>query len=288
MLFRFQVQGPQANELVESVFGGPLPATKFFHSTPVTLDGRSFRALRHNMAGQAGYEFIGQWADGEANQEILMNAGEPLGMVRIGALAYPTSSVESGWIPAPVPGIYTGASTGPYRAHASLYSFEGQQPLHGSFFSENIEDYYSSPFEVGYGRSISFDHDFIGRDALLAARDDVPRAKVTLVFDPADVSEAMGEDPGFVLSLAQHRVESDAGLVGVTQMTASIDPIGRLLALALVDRAHAEPGTEVEVVWGEHPGPETAPDADLGFPTIHAEVQPAPYDAHARMAYRRS
>jgi vanillate/3-O-methylgallate O-demethylase len=31
-LFRYQIQGPQARELVETVFGGPLPPWKFFPS----------------------------------------------------------------------------------------------------------------------------------------------------------------------------------------------------------------------------------------------------------------
>jgi hypothetical protein len=50
---------------------------------------------------------------------------------------------------------------------------------------------------------------------------------------------------------------------------------------------YATPGTEVTVVWGEHPGPGTDTDADLGFPRIRATVAPAPYDAHARTEYRR-
>ena len=41
-----------------------------------------------------------------------------------------------------------------------------------------------APYELGYGRSISFSHDFIGRDALLKAEDTVRRTKVTPVFDP--------------------------------------------------------------------------------------------------------
>ncbi len=47
------------------------------------------------------------------------------------------------------------------------------------------------------------------------------------------------------------------------------------------------PGTEVTVVWGEHPGADPDPDADLGFPRIRATVAPAPYDSHARTRYRR-
>ena len=36
----------------------------------------------------------------------------------------------------------------------------------GRFFSEDIEDYYVSPYDLGYGKSIAFNHDFIGRAAL--------------------------------------------------------------------------------------------------------------------------
>ena len=185
---------------------------KFFHSVPVTLAGRRFRALRHTMAGQDGYEFIGDWQDGAAVKEALLTAGEPLGLVHVGALAYPTSGVESGWIAAPVPAIYTSPDLAGYRNHLGLYSFEGQNPLYGSFFSDSIEDYYVSPYELGYGRSISFGHDFIGRDALLKAKDTVRRTKVTLVFDPADAALAIAPGQELALSNGRYRVESGGQL----------------------------------------------------------------------------
>ncbi|WP_326725047.1 aminomethyl transferase family protein [Streptomyces sp. NBC_00243] len=287
-LFRYQIQGPLASDLVERAFGGPLPPTKFFHSSPVTLDGMDFRALRHGMAGQAGYEFIGPWQHAEAVKEALLRAGEPLGLVQVGAFAYATPSVESGWIPSPVPGIYTDPDLLDYRKHIALYGVEGQRPLGGSFFSENIEDYYCSPYELGYGKMISFNHDFIGRDALQKAKDNVARKKVTLMFNTDDVRKALGDDPGFVLSYSRNRVESGSALVGMTCQTASLDPVGTILSLTLIDKEYAEPGTEVSVVWGEHPGPGTAPDADLGFPRIRATVQPAPFNQHARTLYRRN
>jgi vanillate/3-O-methylgallate O-demethylase len=290
-LFRYQIQGPLALELIGKVFGGPIPETKFFHSTPVTLDGRAFKALRHGMAGQAGYEFIGPWEHAAYVHEAFVTAGEPLGLVQVGALAYATPSVESGWVPSPVPGIYTDRELAEYRAWLPLFGIEGKRPLGGSFFSADIEDYYVSPYELGYGKMIHFGHEFHGRDALLAARqDDSLRKKVTLVLDPDDVRRVLGagEDPGFVLSYARHRVETSAGMAGVTMQTASIDPVGTVLSLTLIDPAHAAPGTEVNVVWGEHPGPGTDPEADLGFPRIRATVQPSPYDRHARTEYRRN
>jgi hypothetical protein len=81
-------------------------------------------------------------------------------------------------------------------------------------------------------------------------------------------------------------VEAGTELAGMAYHTASLDPLGAVLALAVIDKRHAGPGTRVTVSWGEHPGPGTAPDADLGFPRIRATVAPAPYSDYARTAYR--
>jgi len=284
-LFRLQIQGPLALEVVAKAFGGPLPETKFFHSTPVSLLGAQFRALRHGMAGQPGYEFIGDFADHELVKDALLAAGAEFGIVHIGALAYSTNGVESGWIPSPTPAIYTDPALEGLRRSISLYSYEGQKPLYGSAFSERIEDFYVSPWELGYGRSIHFDHDFIGRDALAAAKETVRRKKVTLEFDPADAAAVIGAE-GFFNWYPRMRIEHGGRAVGFTHSVSRIAPIGKVLALSIVDEGSAAPGTQVEVVWGEHPGLGTPADADLGFPRIRATVQPAPYSEFARTAYR--
>jgi glycine cleavage system aminomethyltransferase T len=290
VLFRYQVQGPGARELVEAVFNGPLPPSKFFHSIPVTLDGRDFQALRHNMAGQDGYEFIGPWEHGAFVKDALLSVGAKFGIAAVGALAYASASVESGWVPSPVPAIYTDPDLADYRSWLPLFGIEGKRPLNGSYYSDNIEDYYVSPWELGYGRSISFNHDFIGRDALRAARETAPRTKVTLVLHPQDVNAVLGEDHGYYLTYARHRVEradGHADLIGLTHQTATLDTAGTILALTLINKDHATPGTQVMVIWGEHPGAGTAKDADLGFQKIRATVAPAPYDAYAATQYRR-
>ena len=285
VLFRFQLQGPHALELVERVFGGPLPKTKFFHSTPVTLGDRTFRALRHGMLGQAGYEFIGAFADGEFVKDALLTAGKEFGLACIGGLAYATNGIESGWIPTPTPGIYVAPELAEYRRWLSLYSFEGQKPLHGSFRSDNIEDYYVSPYELGYGKSISFNHDFIGREALEKARDRVRRSKVTLVFNAAEVHDVFGKEPDYTLSYARYKVECGSDLAGMTFYSAYIHPQGTILGLALVESKYAAPGTEVTVVWGEDLG-SGATDSSASYKRLRAKVQPAPYNEFARTQYR--
>lgn len=284
-MFRYQVQGPRAMELMERVLGAPPPAVKFFHSEEVTIAGRKLRAFRHGMAGQPGFELLGQWEDNDAVKQTLLDVGESSGLTQVGGLAYYTNGIESGWIPTPTPGIYSDPELEDYRKFVPLYSYEGQKPIHGSFYSDNIADYYVSPYELGYGRSIAFNHDFIGREALEKAKDSYRRKRVTLVYNAEDVKAVIG-DPGYLLRYPRDRVEVGGELAGLAMYTANFPAHGTLLSLALVDKAHAEPGTEVSVVWGEHPGAGAPADAHKAMPRIRARVQPSPYDQVARTSYR--
>ncbi|GAA0505330.1 hypothetical protein Ade02nite_71580 [Paractinoplanes deccanensis] len=132
------------------------------------------------------------------------------------------------------------------------------------------------PHRPHHGRLVHLDHDFIGRDALVKAKDNVRYAKVTLVFANDDVRRVLGDD--FVLSSARQRIETGEGSIGTTYHTASQHPYA-VPALSLVAPEHATPGTRVSVVWGDQAG------SDL--PRIRATVQPAPYNEHARTEYRR-
>ncbi len=287
-LFRYQIQGPHAMALSERLFGGPVPKTKFFHSTPVSLDGRGFRAFRHGMAGMPGFEFLGDWKDAEFLKDAILRTGEEFGLVHVGGKAYYTNGIESGWIPTPTPGIYDAPELQAYRDWLSLFSYEGQKPLHGSFFSNDIADYYVSPWELGYGKMVAFNHDFIGREALEATRDTARRRKVTLVLDTGDVARAMGADLDYLNTYGRYRIEAGGRMVGMSFQTGMIGPLENVLSLSLVDAEFAEPGTQVELVWGEHPGPGHDPDADFGFQRIRATVQPSPFNDHARNSYRRN
>lgn len=289
VLFHYEIQGPRALELVEQVFGGPLPKTRFFHSATVSLDGRTFQALRHGMTGQPGYEFVGDWKDAEFVKQRLLEAGEPFGLVQVGSMAYSVNNMESGWMPMPVPGIYTAPALKQYREALSALSFEGLIPLHGSFFSESIDDYYCTPYELGYGKLISFNHDFVGRKALEEARDHTTREKVTLVLDPQQVRHVWGgPDLQFEQSFGRYRVEAGDQVIGIACSTGSVPGPSTILSLAVIDKRYAAPGTELTFVWGEHPGPGNDPDADAGFARIKATVAPTPYNEYARTQYRKN
>ena len=284
-MFRYQVQGPKAMEVVQRALGAAPPAVKFFHSEEVTIAGRKLRAFRHGMAGQPGFEFLGRWDDNDAVKAALLDAGAASGMIQVGGKAYYTNGIESGWIPTPTPGIYSDPALEDYRRFVSLFSYEGQKGIHGSFYSDDIADYYVSPYELGYGRSIAFNHDFIGRQALEEAKTKQLRTRVTFVYNADDVKDVMG-DPGYLLRYPRDRVEVGGELVGLAMYTANFARHGTLLSLGLVDTRYAEPGTEVSIVWGEHPGAAGAIDAHKEFPRIRATVQPSPYNLFARVGYR--
>ncbi|TIU03927.1 MAG: aminomethyl transferase family protein, partial [Mesorhizobium sp.] len=114
-------------------------------------------------------------------------------MIQVGGRAYLTNSLESGWLPRPLPAFYSGKSTAGFRKWLSADEIDANVSLGGSFFSENIEDYYFSPYDVGYGKIVKFDHDFIGRKALEAQVADgqtTANRKVTLQWNGDDVAKA--------------------------------------------------------------------------------------------------
>ncbi len=120
------------------------------------------------------------------------------------------------------------------------------------------------------------------------AKDQVRRTKVTLVLNVDDVHKVYGQDVPFNLTYARHRIEAGSKMVGMTFYTAYIGPVGTMLALSLIDKEFAAPGTQVTLVVGEHPGAGTDPDAELGFHRIRATVQVAPFNEHARQQYRQN
>ncbi len=302
-VYRYEVQGPGALDVIQDAIEGELPTVKFFHGARVRIAGKEVRALRHGMAGEPGFEFVGPWADHEAVHEALLKAGAKHGMVQVGGRAYLTNTLESGWLPRPLPAIFTGDSTAAHRQWLSATSHDAKASLGGSFCSENIEDYYFTPFDLGYGRILKLDHDFIGRDALEAQLADgtaEANRKVTLVWDREDTARAFGSmfdaEIGakyFNLPLANYatyqydRVETTGGAYAGRSNYVGYSANERsMLSIAVVDAADAEPGTEVTVLWGEEMPSSKVQVEDHRQVRIRATVQPAPLVAKARTDYR--
>jgi syringate O-demethylase len=297
--YRYQVQGPNAMQVIEKALGHAPEDLKFFNMRTERIAGQDVCALRHGMAGQPGWELFGPWEDGEAVHEALVSAGEEFGMKLVGGRAYGSNAIESGWIPSPLPAVYTGDSLKAYREWLPAKGYEGSASVGGSFVSESIEDYYFTPWDLSYGHLVKFDHDFIGREALEAIADDEHRTKVTLALDDDDVTRTMAtmfqktdrakyfELPNAVYSMHPFdEVKVNDETVGVSTWICYSANEGKMLTLAVLDTEYAEPGTEVTFVWGEENGGTRKPTVERHVQTeIRAIVSPVPYVETVRSAY---
>ena len=298
-VYRYQVQGPNAMKVIEKVTGKPAPDLKFFNMTTISIAGRQVRALRHGMAGQPGLEIFGPWDDGEAVKAAIVEAGQEFGLRLVGARAYSSNTLESGWIPSPMPAIYSGEKMKPFRQWLPANGYEAIASLGGSFYSDNIEDYYLTPYDIGYGPIVKFDHDFIGRAALEKIAANPKRKKVTLALNEEDVIRAIGtmfqkkdrakyfDFPSAVYStLPYDKVLKDGKMVGISTWCGYSSNEGKMLTLAILNNEVTEPGTEVTFVWGEEGGGSSKPTVERHVQTqIRAIVSPVPYAEVARKSY---
>ena len=279
--------------------GKPAPDLKFFHMTSTTIAGKPVRLLRHGMAGQAGYELFGPYSDYDAVHSALVKAGEEFGMKLCGGRAYSSNTLESARIPSPLPAIYTGEALKPYREWLAPDCYEAKASIGGSFASDNIEDYYLTPWDLGYGFMVKFDHDFIGRPALEKIAKGPHRKKVTLALDTEDVLKAIGsqlehgdrakfiEFPSAVYAMHPFDlVKANGKPVGISTWIGYSSNERRMLTLAILDAEWAEPGKRVKLVWGEEGGGTAKPAVERHTQIeMNATVSPAPYVEVARKQY---
>jgi len=298
--YRFQIQGPAAWQVIEKLNGGPLEQLKFFSMSEMQIGGANVRTLRHGMAGAPGLEVWGPYEDHHRVRDIIVEAGAEFGLVPVGSRAYPSNTLESGWIPSPLPAIYSGEEERGYREWLGVDSYEATGTLAGSFVSDDISDYYLTPWELGYGSFVKFDHDFIGRDALEKIDPATQRRKVTLAWDAEDVTKIFSslldtENESykfFDLPLANYGsanydsvTDADGNVVGFSMFTGYSANEKRALSLATVNPDVPE-GAEVTVVWGEPNGGTTKASVEPHRQLeVRAVVSPVPYSTVARQTY---
>jgi len=267
--YRFQIQGPLAPKIFEQMNGGPIPDIKFFHVDWINIGSKKVQALRHGMSGAPGLEVWGPYADKHYIQSVILEAAAQVGvdLVQCGSRAYSTNTLESGWIPSPLPGIYTGDGImSEYRDWLGADMYEAAGAIGGSYVSENIEDYYVNPFELGYDFYIGWKKDdFIGKSALEAIKaTGAKRKKVTFEWNRDDVLRVIAsafEDgtpykwidfpqPNYASSSADMVLDAEGQMVGMSMFNGYSWNERSMLSLGVVNSDVAV-GDVLTLKWGE-------------------------------------
>jgi vanillate/3-O-methylgallate O-demethylase len=251
------------------------------------------------MAGAPGLEIWGPYAEREEIRAAIVEAGKDFGMAQVGSRAYATNTLESGWIPSPLPAVYTDDRMKSYRQWLPASSYEGTGSIGGSFYSNNIEDYYMTPYELGYGPFVKFDHDFIGREALEKIATKPQRKKVTLKWNAEDVAKVFESmfQPGKehykyidlplsnYTSASYDKLTNHGKMVGVSMFAGYSYNERSMLSLGVVD-PDIEIGNEVSLTWGEEGGGSKKTTVERHKQIeIRAIVSPVPYSEVARKTY---
>jgi len=303
--YRYQIQGPEAPKIFEKMNGGPIPDVKFFHVDWIKIGSKNVQALRHGMSGAPGLEIWGPYADKEYIHSVIMQSAADAGvdLVQCGSRAYSTNTLESGWIPSPLPGIYSGdGMLKEYREWLGADAYEATGAIGGSYVSDNIEDYYVNPFELGYDFYIGWKKDdFVGKEALTKMKGAKNRKKVTFEWNAEDVVNVIasafkpGETPYKWIDFPQPNYAStsadmimrDGKMVGMSMFNGYSFNERRVLSLGVVD-ADVQIGDVLTLIWGEpkttgKTSTETHKQAE-----IRVRVSQTPYASEARENYADS
>ena len=276
---------------------------KFFNLGYINVKGRKVRALRHGMAGAPGLELWGPYAERDEIRAALIEAGTDHGLVVVGSRTYSSNTLESGWIPSPLPAVYSGEKMKKYREWLPANGYEGTASIGGSFVSSNIEDYYLTPYAMGYGPFVKFDHEFIGREALekMVADQRPQRKKVTFEWNAEDLDSILGSilDRGNLpykffdlpnanyASASYDSVTRGGKTVGFSMFTGYSHNERCGLSLGVVD-SDVNIGDVLTLVWGEENGGTRKPTVERHQQRdVRVKVAPTPYSRDAREAYHQ-
>src|SRR5688572_11513308 len=140
------LQGPAAREILNSVADKDLTKLKFFRAAATNLRGIPATVTRTGYTGDLGYEVWVANDQAEALWDLLVRAGEPLGLLPTGLMAMDVARIEAGLILIDVDYV---------SARRAL-----------------IEQQKSSPFELGLGWTVAKDKaPFVGQRALASERE---------------------------------------------------------------------------------------------------------------------
>jgi len=263
--FIFQIAGPKSLEALENAVNESLHDLRFGRHRMSRIGDADVRVTRMGMAGSLAYEIHGKTRDAQSVYNAVLKAGEEFGIKKIGFTAYQLSHTEAGF---PQGFMHFSYPWGEDKGLMEFMKMPGFYiPCRGSM-GPDMSLRYRNPVELGWSKTIKFDHDFIGREALEKEAANPARNMVTLVWNVDDImdvclSQYKQGEHYMPMSHSHFGQESGHGVLYADMVLKNGKQIGissgrnysyyyrEMLSLCSIDTGFEAPGTEVTVLWGD-------------------------------------
>lgn len=200
----YAVQGPNSKAVLNGFLKNPVDSLKYFHIEDNSIDGTSVKIARSGYTGELGYEIYCRPADSALVEEKLEASGKAYGLVKITTDVIVTSLPRE-------------------KGFVLMSDLAGTNPL-----------------ETGFGWTIDWSKDFVGKQDLLNVKEN--GAKRSLVGFTAD-DDAAEIQPG-------EAVKKNGVEVGTVTMFTYGFTVEKNIGFALIDNDKASVGDAV--VCGEN------------------------------------
>jgi glycine cleavage system aminomethyltransferase T len=275
--FNFQCGGPRVLEMLETATGEDLHDIPFMGHRKSHINGKEVFILRMGMAGTFAYEVHGNIEDAQELYTAVYEAGKKFGVERLGWLAYCSNHTENGY---PQEGFHfkgCSAEDEGFQKYLSGLGFDPMfWPCGGVYLGSSGTDLkkrFRNPVELNWQNSITFDHDFPGKDIIEKLYRNPERKTVTLIWNVEDVKDVFlslfqtEEEPCklFNFPVEDMYLSSEGGcmvyqddvfdkngkLIGYSSGRQYTMHTRQMFSSATIDVGCAELGNEVQVLWGE-------------------------------------
>jgi glycine cleavage system aminomethyltransferase T len=220
---------------------------------------------RIGMVGTLAYELRGAAEHGSAVYDAVYQAGKPLGMKRLGFLAYIVNHVEGGF---PQMGSTFTSASGAISGIEREAADDIEPSFSGSVDPQDTCARFRTLGDVGWIWMAKFDHDFVGREAVEAEAKNPKRTIVTLRWNSEDVIDIYtslfrkGEEYK-LLDLpcgqrmlagghADHVTTKDGKKIGISSGTTYSYYYREEISMCTIDVDQAKIGNNVIVHWGDY------------------------------------
>lgn len=287
-IFIYQISGPLSLTVIEKVTGESQRDLEFLQAKTIRIPGidADLELSRIGMTGTLAYEIRGAVDLGLEVYNKVYEAGRPLGMKRLGWRTYTVNHTEGGY-------PQGGCSFVPSFMINPDWINENNEidPMigammgfRGSIEPQNYIARMRTPGQVNWMWMANFDHDFIGKEALLKEKENPKQKTVTLVWNKEDVIDVYrslfeeGEPYRFMdfPDLAcfnsggnqDYVTTTDGKVIGMASSGRYSMYYRDIISETVIDINEAEIGKEVIVKWG---------NAGQRIKDIRARIERYPY-----------